>query len=493
MPTNLAPVPGLATQAVKDDSSTANNATATPSAGIQAASASASSSTANPTNSATTPQTTYVYPHGSNPMQTGETVDTGNLDTVIMQNAKKPPTPSSVAMNKVIPSTLIPFQSASVVQGGGTEKEEVTQTLAPLPPPNNNNNKVLSAAETALQLVNKFRQKVNNSAPSVPAPQPPVNGQGSDNGDKIHTIPPVLPTVKKMNFTTTNTSQPMVEEKETNPLVGSGIGVKPPPSDNRMELIDQREGGFAKDSVSEGNPGKTEIHPAQNNHLSASNVDVKNIKKSEMAEKRQDEAEASEKPSKPFVASIDQSKAPEKMPQVVDGVVVGGEMVVNEQVSASDKPFVKSIDQPKSSEIRALDGIQGGGIMGNNGPVPGVPVPVDNTPPSPRKGTPHMRELKVEDALNYLDQVKFAFGDRPKIYNEFLEIMKKFKAQEIDTPGVIRRVSELFRGYNNLILGFNTFLPEGFKIEQKDLEVGGHLSGFSAPRPQPGQNEVNMG
>lgn len=31
----------------------------------------------------------------------------------------------------------------------------------------------------------------------------------------------------------------------------------------------------------------------------------------------------------------------------------------------------------------------------------------------------------------------------------------------INTPGVIERVKNLFRGYNKLILGFNTFLPEG--------------------------------
>ena len=43
--------------------------------------------------------------------------------------------------------------------------------------------------------------------------------------------------------------------------------------------------------------------------------------------------------------------------------------------------------------------------------------------------------------------------------------MKNFKAQAIDTPGVIKRVSELFKGHDNLILGFNTFLPPGFKIE----------------------------
>jgi len=76
-----------------------------------------------------------------------------------------------------------------------------------------------------------------------------------------------------------------------------------------------------------------------------------------------------------------------------------------------------------------------------------------------------MRELKVEDALLYLDQVKVEFGDQPHIYNEFLDIMKTFKTQQIDTPGVIRRVSNLFRGNRRLVLGFNTFLPEGYKIE----------------------------
>eukprot|EP00985_Skeletonema_marinoi_P001774 scaffold704_cov131-Skeletonema_marinoi.AAC.1 len=57
------------------------------------------------------------------------------------------------------------------------------------------------------------------------------------------------------------------------------------------------------------------------------------------------------------------------------------------------------------------------------------------------------------------------FGDRPQIYNEFLDIMKTFKSQEIDTPGVIRRVAALFHGNKRLVLGFNTFLPEGFRIE----------------------------
>ena len=78
-----------------------------------------------------------------------------------------------------------------------------------------------------------------------------------------------------------------------------------------------------------------------------------------------------------------------------------------------------------------------------------------------------LRELKVEDALLYLDQVKMECT--PEIYNKFLDIMKNFKAHEIDTPGVMQRVKRLFAGSTRLILGFNTFLPDGYKIELQAL------------------------
>lgn len=86
----------------------------------------------------------------------------------------------------------------------------------------------------------------------------------------------------------------------------------------------------------------------------------------------------------------------------------------------------------------------------------------------------------MEDALLYLDQVKVEFGDRPHIYNEFLDIMKTFKTQQIDTPGVIRRVSNLFQGNRRLVLGFNTFLPEGYRIELPDGD-GPPVAVFRAP------------
>jgi Paired amphipathic helix repeat len=78
--------------------------------------------------------------------------------------------------------------------------------------------------------------------------------------------------------------------------------------------------------------------------------------------------------------------------------------------------------------------------------------------------------LKVEDAQLYLDQIQMEFSLKPEIYHEFLDIMRNFKARTIDTPGVIARVSTLFRGYDKLILGFNAFLPDEYTIELSDIE-----------------------
>uniref|UniRef100_A0A8P4GBN4 Paired amphipathic helix protein Sin3a n=1 Tax=Dicentrarchus labrax TaxID=13489 RepID=A0A8P4GBN4_DICLA len=86
-------------------------------------------------------------------------------------------------------------------------------------------------------------------------------------------------------------------------------------------------------------------------------------------------------------------------------------------------------------------------------------------PMTSTQGQQQFQRLKVEDALSYLDQVKLQFGNQPQVYNDFLDIMKEFKSQSIDTPGVINRVSQLFKGHPDLIMGFNTFLPPGYKIE----------------------------
>ncbi|KAG9620218.1 hypothetical protein KCU64_g21866, partial [Aureobasidium melanogenum] len=99
----------------------------------------------------------------------------------------------------------------------------------------------------------------------------------------------------------------------------------------------------------------------------------------------------------------------------------------------------------------------------------------------------------LNDALSYLDQVKVQFVDHPDVYNRFLDIMKDFKSGAIDTPGVIERVSTLFAGNPELIQGFNTFLPPGYRIEcgtgddpnaiRVTTPMGTTVQAMPAPRP----------
>lgn len=49
----------------------------------------------------------------------------------------------------------------------------------------------------------------------------------------------------------------------------------------------------------------------------------------------------------------------------------------------------------------------------------------------------------------------------------------------IDTPGVINRVSQLFHGHPDLVLGFNAFLPPGYRIEVPKNGVAFLQSPFS--------------
>lgn len=117
------------------------------------------------------------------------------------------------------------------------------------------------------------------------------------------------------------------------------------------------------------------------------------------------------------------------------------------------------------------------------------PLTSERRPPDPSQPngtgdgqTQQKRQLKVEDALAYLEKVKVQFTDQLNVYNKFLDIMKEFKAQEIDTTEVIRRVSDLFAGHKELMLGFNTFLPPGYEIRVTENEATGVLNtGFMGP------------
>jgi hypothetical protein len=119
-----------------------------------------------------------------------------------------------------------------------------------------------------------------------------------------------------------------------------------------------------------------------------------------------------------------------------------------------------------------------------NSGAPGTPSSASHQPFQPPIHPPQQpyhgpstpsQPLNVTDALSYLDAIRSQFEYTPGVYNQFLDIMKDFKSQRTDTPGVIKRVSSLFRLHPMLIEGFNTFLPSGYRIilETSPGAVGG--------------------
>lgn len=98
-------------------------------------------------------------------------------------------------------------------------------------------------------------------------------------------------------------------------------------------------------------------------------------------------------------------------------------------------------------------------------------VGVEQSVPPPQSAAvkPPTQRPGYADAVTYVMDVKRKVGD--DIYKEFLQIMRKFKSQEVGLPFVIDRISRLFHGHNNLILGFNKFLPNGFSITLQDTGI----------------------
>ncbi|XP_075475269.1 paired amphipathic helix protein Sin3-like 2 [Primulina tabacum] len=150
---------------------------------------------------------------------------------------------------------------------------------------------------------------------------------------------------------------------------------------------------------------------------------------------------------------------------------------LRDEVYVNPRPFGPSSRAESYGPPHASIGVVGGGGGGGGGGGSGVigigggggAVTVgDGSTMGVASGS--TQKLTTNDALTYLKEVKDMFQDQREKYDRFLDVMKDFKAQRIDTAGVIARVKELFNGHPNLILGFNTFLPKGYEITLTDEE-----------------------
>ena len=83
-----------------------------------------------------------------------------------------------------------------------------------------------------------------------------------------------------------------------------------------------------------------------------------------------------------------------------------------------------------------------------------------------RKRKRQKEEEAIENALSYLKQVKLTIG--PLKYKSFLDILKRWertRRKDSDTLDLMWRVKDFFGDNNDLILGFNKFLPERLRVD----------------------------
>ena len=84
--------------------------------------------------------------------------------------------------------------------------------------------------------------------------------------------------------------------------------------------------------------------------------------------------------------------------------------------------------------------------------------------PAPR-GPPPREEPSETDAERFLVHVRETFALEPRKQQLFMEVMLNFSGGLLDTVEVMEHVSALFSGHLGLLLQFNRFLPDGYKIE----------------------------
>ena len=82
-----------------------------------------------------------------------------------------------------------------------------------------------------------------------------------------------------------------------------------------------------------------------------------------------------------------------------------------------------------------------------------------------QNGTP---TVEFTESIAYIREVKKTYAFVPEKYGKFMEILDNFHSKKFGGVGSIRKVVKLFQGHPNLILGFNQFLPEGYKVHMYD-------------------------
>ncbi|PWA56624.1 paired amphipathic helix protein Sin3-like 2 [Artemisia annua] len=100
-------------------------------------------------------------------------------------------------------------------------------------------------------------------------------------------------------------------------------------------------------------------------------------------------------------------------------------------------------------------------------PFGSSPGKLSGQPQSPGGGTggggcssAQKQKLTTIDAWKYFKDVRDTFRDNREKYHMFLVLMKYFEDPRIDNAAVVQKVKDLFKGHDDLLIGFYAFLPD---------------------------------
>ena len=83
-------------------------------------------------------------------------------------------------------------------------------------------------------------------------------------------------------------------------------------------------------------------------------------------------------------------------------------------------------------------------------------------------GLTHEETEDDTDTVRYLRNVKWTYTHQADVYQRFMNVLQDFNRKNINEMSAVTQVANLFEGQRDLVLGFNIFLGDDYKILEDD-------------------------
>ena len=72
------------------------------------------------------------------------------------------------------------------------------------------------------------------------------------------------------------------------------------------------------------------------------------------------------------------------------------------------------------------------------------------------------------DTIRYIRNIKWTYMHQPEIYEKFSVILQGLNRKNVTEMDAVSKIANLFEGQRDLVLGFNIFLPDDYKIMEHE-------------------------